>query len=275
MKLPSRPARRVLLLASLLGLGFCLPALLAPWLAPYDPLALDLTGSLAPPELAHPLGRDEQGADILSRLLHGARISLAVGLITVSITASVGISVGLLAGYAGGGVEQVAMRLVDVLLAFPGLLLAIALVAVLGPGLGNVIIALSALGWTGFARLVRGQVLAVKALDYVQAAHGLGAGHLRLMAVHILPNVMAPALVQASFAIAAAILSEASLSFLGLGVPAGTPSWGAMLAEGRYVLSEAPYVSIFPGLAIMGVVLGFNLLGDALADWLDPKRRAA
>lgn len=273
MKLPSRPARRVLLLASLLGLGFCLPALLAPWLAPYDPLALDLTGSLAPPELAHPLGRDEQGADILSRLLHGARISLAVGLITVSITASVGISVGLLAGYAGGGVEQVAMRLVDVLLAFPGLLLAIALVAVLGPGLGNVIIALSALGWTGFARLVRGQVLAVKALDYVQAAHGLGAGHLRLMAVHILPNVMAPALVQASFAIAAAILSEASLSFLGLGVPAGTPSWGAMLAEGRYVLSEAPYVSIFPGLAIMGVVLGFNLLGDALADWLDPKRR--
>ncbi|MCH9046020.1 MAG: ABC transporter permease [SAR324 cluster bacterium] len=275
MKLPSRPARRVLLLASLLGLGFCLPALLAPWLAPYDPLALDLTGSLAPPELAHPLGRDEQGADILSRLLHGARISLAVGLITVSITASVGISVGLLAGYAGGGVEQVAMRLVDVLLAFPGLLLAIALVAVLGPGLGNVIIALSALGWTGFARLVRGQVLAVKALDYVQAAHGLGAGHLRLMAVHILPNVMAPALVQASFAIAAAILSEASLSFLGLGVPAGTPSWGAMLAEGRYVLSEAPYVSIFPGLAIMGVVLGFNLLGDALADWLDPKRRLA
>ncbi len=273
MKLPSRPARRVLLLASLLGLGFCLPALLAPWLAPYDPLALDLTGSLAPPELAHPLGRDEQGADILSRLLHGARISLAVGLITVSITASVGISVGLLAGYAGGGVEQVAMRLVDVLLAFPGLLLAIALVAVLGPGLGNVIIALSALGWTGFARLVRGQVLAVKALDYVQAAHGLGAGHLRLMAVHILPNVMAPALVQASFAIAAAILSEASLSFLGLGVPAGTPSWGAMLAEGRYVLSEAPYVSIFPGLAIMGVVLGFNLLGDALADWLDPRRR--
>lgn len=275
MKLPSRPARRVLLLASLLGLGFCLPALLAPWLAPYDPLALDLTGSLAPPELAHPLGRDEQGADILSRLLHGARISLAVGLITVSITASVGISVGLLAGYAGGGVEQVAMRLVDVLLAFPGLLLAIALVAVLGPGLGNVIIALSALGWTGFARLVRGQVLTVKALDYVQAAHGLGAGHLRLMAVHILPNVMAPALVQASFAIAAAILSEASLSFLGLGVPAGTPSWGAMLAEGRYVLSEAPYVSIFPGLAIMGVVLGFNLLGDALADWLDPKRRVA
>ena len=275
MKPPSRPARRVLLLASLLGLGFCLPALLAPWLAPYDPLALDLTGSLAPPELAHPLGRDEQGADILSRLLHGARISLAVGLITVSITASVGISVGLLAGYAGGGVEQVAMRLVDVLLAFPGLLLAIALVAVLGPGLGNVIIALSALGWTGFARLVRGQVLAVKGLDYVQAAHGLGAGHVRLMAVHILPNVMAPALVQASFAIAAAILSEASLSFLGLGVPAGTPSWGAMLAEGRYVLSEAPHVSIFPGLAIMGVVLGFNLLGDALADWLDPKRRTA
>jgi peptide/nickel transport system permease protein len=165
------------------------------------------------------------------------------------------------------------MRVVDVLLAFPGLLLAIALVAVLGPGLGNVVIALCVLGWTGFARLVRGQVLAIKTLDYVQAARSLGAGHLRLMVVHILPNLLAPVLVQASFAIAGAILAEASLSFLGLGVPPGTPSWGAMLAEGKQVLWEAPHVSIYPGLAIMGVVLGFNLLGDALADWLDPRRR--
>ena len=167
------------------------------------------------------------------------------------------------------------MRLVDVLLAFPGLLLAIALVAMLGAGKTNVVIALSALGWTGFARLVRGQVLAVKNLDYVQAAEGLGANHLRIMGRHILPNIMAPVLVQSSFAIAGAILSEASLSFLGLGVAVGEPSWGAMLSEGRYVLFEAPFVSIFPGTAIMLVVLGFNLLGDAVADWLDPKRRVS
>lgn len=273
MKPPRRSARRAVGLAALLGGGFLLPALLAPWLAPFDPLALDLAGELAPPDAAHLLGRDEQGADILSRLLFGARISLLVGLSTVIVSGVVGVAVGLVAGTLGGWVEQLAMRLVDVLLAFPGLLLAIALVAVMGPGLANVVIALSVLGWTGFARLVRGQVLAVKGLDFVQAAQGLGAGPVRLMARHILPNVMAPVLVQASFAIAGAILSEASLSFLGLGVPAGTPSWGAMLAEGKHVLFEAPHVSIFPGLAIMGVVLGFNLLGDALADWLDPKRR--
>ncbi len=271
----SRPARRVLALGALLGVGFCLPALLAPWLAPHDPLALDLLDALAPPGTAHLLGSDAQGGDILSRLLYGARISLLVGVATVSVSATLGIAVGLLAGYAGGWSEQAAMRAVDVLLAFPGLLLAIALVAVLGPGLGNVVIALSALGWTGFARLVRGQVLTVRARDYVLAAESLGAGHLRLMLRHILPNVLAPAVVQASFGIAGAILSEASLSFLGLGVPAGTPSWGAMLAEGRTVLVEAPLVSVYPGLAIMAVVLGFNLLGDALTDWLDPRRREA
>ena len=272
---PGRSARRALGLAFLLGAGFVLPALIAPWLAPHDPFALDLSGALAPPEAAHPLGRDEQGADILSRLLFGARISLIVGVATVILSAGVGIAIGLLAGYHGGWVEEAAMRGVDVLLAFPGLLLAIALVAMLEPGVGNVVIALSALGWTGFARLVRGQVLTVKALEYVQAARALGAGPGRLMLRHILPNVMAPVLVQASFAVAGAVLAEASLSFLGLGVPPGTPSWGAMLAEGRYVLMDAPHVSIFPGLAIMGVVLGFNLLGDALADWLDPKRKEA
>jgi len=269
----SRPARRVLLLGALLGLGFCLPALLAPWLAPHDPLALDLLASLQPPDAAHLLGTDEQGADIFSRLLYGARISLLVGVATVSVSATLGIAVGLLAGYAGGWVEQAAMRAVDVLLAFPGLLLAIALVAVLGPGLSNVVIALAVLGWTGFARLVRGQVLTVKARDYVLAAHSLGAGHVQLMLRHILPNVLAPVLVQASFSIAGAILAEASLSFLGLGAPAGTPSWGAMLSEGRHVLVEAPLVSVYPGAAIMAVVLGFNLLGDALTDWLDPRRR--
>lgn len=269
----SGAGRRTVGLGAALLLLFVLPGLAAPWLAPFDPLGLDLMGSLAPPSTAHWLGLDEQGADILSRLLHGARISLAVGLITVAISATFGTLAGLVAGYAGGWVEHAIMGLVDVLLAFPGLLLAIALVAVLGPGIENVILALSALGWVGFARLVRGQVLTVKGLDYVLAAQSLGAHHLRLMTVHILPNIMAPILVQASFAIAGAILAEASLSFLGLGAPPGTPSWGAMLAEGKYVLMDAPHVSIFPGLAIMAVVLGFNLLGDALADWLDPKRR--
>ena len=266
-------AKRAWLVGLLLAIAFLLPALFAPWLAPHDPAALDLAGSLAPPSFDFPLGRDEQGADILSRLLHGARISLIVGGSAVFFSATIGIAVGLVAGYLGGWVEQLLMRLVDVLLAFPGLLLAIALVAVLGPGLANVVIALSALGWTGFARLVRGQVLAVKAQDYIQAAHALGVGNVRMMLRHILPNIMAPVLVQASFAIAGAVLSEASLSFLGLGAPPGTPSWGAMLAEGKYVLIEAPHVSIFPGLAIMGVVLGFNLLGDILNDYLDPKRR--
>ncbi len=266
-------ARRMWMLGGLLGAGFLLPALLASLLAPHDPYALDLAGSLARPDWEFPLGRDEQGADILSRLLYGARISLLVGLVTVAVSASAGITVGLLAGYLGGWVEQALMRLVDVLLAFPGLLLAIALVAVLGPGLTNVIIALSALGWTGFARLVRAQVLAVKARDYVVAAQALGVGDARMMWVHILPNIMGPVLVQASFAVAGAILSEAGLSFLGLGAPPGTPSWGAMLAEGKYVLVEAPHVSIFPGLAIMAVVLGFNLLGDVLNDLLDPRRR--
>lgn len=265
--------KRVFRFSLLLGLGFLVPAILAPWLAPFDPNGVDLVGSLAPPGDGHWLGRDEQGADILSRLLYGARISLLVGVATVSVSALVGITVGLVAGYAGGWVEQGLMRLVDVLLAFPGLLLAIALVAVLGPGLSNVVLALSVLGWTGYARLVRASVLTVKELDYIQASWAMGAGDIRVMARHILPNILAPVVVQASFGIAGAILSEASLSFLGLGVPEGVPSWGAMLAEGKNALLEAPHVSLFPGLAIMAVVMGFNLLGDALNDWLDPKRR--
>ncbi|MBI4081415.1 MAG: ABC transporter permease [Candidatus Lambdaproteobacteria bacterium] len=268
-----RAETRAIVLAALLGAGFLLPALLAPWLAPYDPLAVELAAALEPPGAAHWLGSDEQGADILSRLLYGARVSLLVGVATVALSATLGVAVGLAAGYLGGWWDQALMRLVDVLLAFPGLLLAIALVAVLGPGLANVVIALSALGWTGFARLVRGQVLWIKELDYVLAAQATGAGDLRVMAGHVLPNVLSPVIVQASFAVAGAILAEASLSFLGLGVPVGVPSWGAMLAEGKHVLLEAPHVSMAPGLAIMAVVLGFNLFGDALNDVLDPRRR--
>ena len=265
--------RRASILLALVGFGFVLPALLAAWLAPDDPYAMDLSRALAVPGPGGLLGRDELGADILSRLLFGARISLLVGLTSVAVSALIGIVMGLAAGYAGGGLDLFLMRVVDVFLAFPGLLLAIALVAVLGPGLSNVVIALAALGWTGFARLTRGQVLALRHHEQVLAAEALGAGAWRVMLRHILPNIMAPVLVQASFAVAAAILAEASLSFLGLGAPPGTPSWGAMLAEGKHVLIEAPHVSVAPGLAIAAVVLGFNLLGDALGDWLDPKRR--
>lgn len=266
--------RRIAVIAGLLVLGFLVPALLAPWLAPHDPFGQDLAHALSPPGGGHWLGQDEQGADILSRLIYGARISLQVGLATVVVSAVVGVAIGLLAGYLGGWTEQVLMRVVDVLLAFPGLLLAIALAAVLGPGLGNVVLALSALGWTGFARLARAQVLALKSADYVLAAQALGAPHRRIMVRHVLPNMTAPLLVQASFAVAGAILAEASLSFLGLGVRPGTPSWGAMLSDAKHVLFEAPHVSVFPGVAIMLVVMGFNLLGDALGDVLDPRRRA-
>lgn len=266
-------ARKVWILCALLGAGILLPAIFAELIAPHDPYLGELSAALASPGGGYLLGRDEQGMDILSRLIFGARISLIVGLATVAVSALVGVTLGMIAGYLGGWVEQLLMRLVDVLLAFPGLLLAIALVAVLGPGLSNVVIALAALGWTGFARLSRAQVLAVKQMDYVQAAIAMGAGNSRMMLRHVLPNMLTPILVQASFAIAGAILSEASLSFLGLGVPPGTPSWGAMLSEGRYVLFEAPHVTLFPGLAIMLTVMGFNLLGDALSDALDPKRR--
>ena len=269
----THPLRRIVVLAALLAGGLCLPALLAPWLAPYPPEAMDLAGALDPPGSAHWLGQDDNGSDVLSRLLYGARVSLLVGLGTVAVSASVGTAIGLGAGYAGGWIEQALMRLVDVLLAFPGLLLAIALAAVLGPGLGNVIVALSALGWTGYARVVRAQVLAVRQLDYVQAAEALGMTPWRVMGLHILPNVLPILWVQASFGLAGAILAEASLSFLGLGVPTGTPSWGAMLADGKNVLLQAPHVSIFPGLCLLLAVLGFNLLGDALGDWLDPRSR--
>ncbi len=264
---------RVHVLLMLLGVGLVLPALLASWIAPHDPQAINLFDSLAVPSKEHWMGLDEQGADILSRLLFGARISLWVGLVSVLISCSVGVTLGIVAALRRGWVEQSIMRLVDVLLAFPGLLLAIALAAVLGPGIGNVVFALSVLGWTGFARLARAQTLVLRQSEYVEAACIVGVSTARLIRMHIIPNMMAPILVQASFAVAASILAEASLSFLGLGAPVGTPSWGAMLSEGKHVLSEAPHVSIFPGLAIMFTVLGFNMLGDVLSDWLDPKRR--
>jgi peptide/nickel transport system permease protein len=252
-------------------LVFTAGAILAPWLSPYDPYEIRLSEQLAAPSRAHPLGQDLNGSDILSRLLHGARISLAVGLSVVGLTAIVGIFLGLVSGYYGGWIDTLLMRVVDILLAFPGLLLAIALVAVLGPSMRNVVIALAILGWVSFARLVRGQVLSVREREFVLAARTSGQGDLRIMLVHILPNVLSPVIVQATFGIAGVIISESSLSFLGLGAPPGTPSWGAMLSQGKQVLLDAPHVSIFPGLAIMLVVLAFNFLGDGLRDRLDPR----
>lgn len=260
-------------LAGLVILGiFVFGALAAPWLTPYDPYAINLSQQLAPPSMHHPLGQDANGADILSRLLYGGRISFGVAVCVVLFSGTIGVALGLISGFYGGFADMVLMRLVDILLAFPGLLLAIALVAVLGPNIANVVLALTLFGWVSFARLVRAQVLSVKQRDFISAARTSGQSDFRIMFVHILPNVLSPVIVQATFNVAGVIVAEASLSFLGLGAAPGAPSWGAMLSEGKQVLIEAPHVSIFPGLAIMLVVLSINLVGDALRDYLDPRR---
>ena len=247
-------------------------AVFAPLLAPCPFDALDLAGALSGPSLKHLLGQDELGRDILSRLLYGARVSISIGLLAVAVSATVGSLIGALAGYFGGALDSLVMRIVDVLMAFPGILLAIALTAVMGPSYFNVVFALCALGWVGYARLVRGQVLSEREREYVVAAQALGLSRTRIALKHVLPNVLAPVFVQATFGLGAAILAEASLSFLGLGVQ-GYPSWGAMLDAGTGYLLEAPHLSTFPGLAILVAVMGFNFLGDGLRDRLDPTRR--
>jgi len=246
-------------------------AMLAPILAPYSPVEQDLYNGLAGPGPAHWLGQDRLGRDILSRIIHGARVSLLVGFVTVSVSVVVDSKVGAAAGYFGGKVDEIIMRVTDVFLSFPGILLAIAVMAVLGPSLSNVIVALSLMGWTGFARLVRGQVLSLREREFVIAAEALGAFPVLIIELHLLPNVVAPLVVEATFGVAAAIVGEAGLSFLGLGAPPPTPSWGAMLSEGRQFLLVAPHLTTFPGLAIMLVVMGINFLGDGLRDMLDPK----
>jgi peptide/nickel transport system permease protein len=257
------------------GLAIVLVAVLAaavgPALTPYDPAAQALSERLEPPSRAHPLGLDELGRDILARLVAGARISLAVGLAVVSVSSLIGMALGSIAGYFGGLVDDAISRLVDVLMAFPGILLAIALVAVLGPSLTNVILALCVIGWVGYARLVRGQALRARELEYVQAARALGAGPARVVLFHVLPTAIPAVIVQATLGMAGAILAEASLSFLGLGVQPPTPSWGTMLDAGRSHLFDAPHLTVFPGLAIALLVLGFNFLGDGLRDRIDPK----
>jgi peptide/nickel transport system permease protein len=250
-------------------------ALLAPWLAPADPGALVLAERLAPPSAEHPLGRDELGRDVLSRLLHGARVSLLVGVSVVALAGSLGALVGLLAGWAGGRVDGLLMRITDVFLAFPGILLAIALVAVLGPALEHVVLALVVVGWVGYARLARGQALKLRRQEFVLAARAAGVATPRLLVAHLLPNVLPVLVVQATLGVAGAILAEAGLSFLGLGLQPPAASWGAMINAGRSHLLDAPHVALFPGLAILWTVVGLNLLGDGLLHRLSPHREAA
>jgi len=257
---------------ALIVIGAVLAALLGPAVAPFDAASQELALRLAGPSLQHWFGLDELGRDILSRVLAGARISLLVGLVVVSISASIGVTVGAIAGYFGGHVDEFLSRVIDILMAFPGLLLAIAMVAVLGPSLVNVVLALSLIGWVGYARLVRGQVLRTRELEFVQAARALGASTPRVLARHVIPTTIPAVTVQATLGMGGAILAEASLSFLGLGVQPPTPSWGTMLNYGRIHLLDAPHLTIFPGLAIAVLVLGFNFLGDGLRDALDPKQ---
>lgn len=241
-----------------------------PWFAG-DPTVQQLELRLQGPSLAHPLGLDELGRDVLARLLTGGRISLLVGVTVVSVSAIVGTAIGAMSGYLGGWVDEVTGRVMDVLLAFPGILLAIAMVAVLGPNLTNAVLALSSIGWVGYARLVRGQVMKVREFEYVQAARALGATTPRILVRHVIPATLSPVTVQATLGMAGAIVAEASLSFLGLGAQPPTPSWGTMLDAGRSHLFDAPHLTVFPGAAIALIVVGFNLAGDALRDYLDPR----
>jgi ABC-type dipeptide/oligopeptide/nickel transport system permease subunit len=248
-------------------------ALAAPLIATHDPLQIDLIRSLEGPSPAHWFGTDIQGRDVFARLVFGARVSLTVGIASQLIALALGVALGLVAGYYGKWIDEVVMRFADVTLAFPTLLLLIALVAALQPSLTIVFLVIGVVGWAGMARLVRGQVLVVREMEYVQAERALGAADFRVIARHVLPGVLAPVVIASTLGIAGAIMAESSLSFLGLGVQPPTPSWGSMIADGRdlYQLRTAPWTSLAPGLAIGAAVLGFNLLGDALRDAFDPR----
>lgn len=249
-------------------------ALFAPWIAPQDPAHIDLPTRLSRPSSAHWCGTDELGRDILSRLIYGSRISMLVGSCVVAVSLAVGLIVGSLAGYYGGRFDRfVNIVVMNAFLSFPGILLAIAFVAFRGPGIFNLVLALSLGGWVGYARLVRAQVLAAREREFVEAARALGASDLRVIVRHILPNIIQPVIVQAAIGMAGAILAEATMSFLGLGVPPPTASWGAMLNDGRAHLFDSPHLVIFPALAVMLAVLSFNFIGDGLRDFLDPRSR--
>ncbi len=248
---------------------FLLVALFAPLLAPMDPLQQDLKGSLSPPSRTHILGQDKLGRDILSRIFFGARVSITAGIMAVSFSLVVGTALGAISAYAGGIIDSIIMRVADVFLAFPGILLAIGFTAVLGPGLRNVIIALAIIGWVGYARIVRGQILKLREMEFVLAAKAAGVPPENIILKHLLPNAISPIIIEATFGVARAIVAEAGLSFLGLGVQPPTPSWGAMINEGRFYLFVAPHITTFPGIAIMLLVMAINFLGDGLRDVLD------
>ncbi|MFY9912443.1 MAG: ABC transporter permease [Candidatus Sulfotelmatobacter sp.] len=253
---------------------FVIFAIFAPWIAPQDPASIHLAIRLQGPSQAHWLGTDELGRDILSRIIYGARISMLVGSCVVAASLGLGLIIGAIAGYYGGAIDRfVNVVLMNAFLSFPGILLAIAFVAFRGPGIFNLVLALSLGGWVGYARLVRGQVLAARKREFVEAARALGASDLRIVVHHILPNIIQPVIVQAAIGMAGAILAEATMSFLGLGVPPPTASWGTMLNDGRAHLFDAPHLVLFPALAVMLAVLSFNFIGDALRDYLDPRSR--
>jgi len=258
-----------------LTLLLAIVALAAPLLAPYDPVVQNLPARLLAPTAAHWMGTDELGRDILSRIIFGTRVSMLVSVCVVFGAGIIGLAIGAVAGYFGGWFDRfVNIILINAFLSFPGILLAIAFAAFLGPGLDKVILALVVTGWAGYARLARAQILQAKEMEYVLAARSLGASHARILVRHLLPNILQPILVQATIAMAGAILAESTLSFLGVGVLAPMPSWGAMLNDARGHLFDAPHLVLFPALAVMTAVLAFNLLGDALRDWLDPRMRS-
>ncbi len=250
-----------------------LAAVFAPFLAPHDPTAVDATARLAGSSADHPLGTDELGRDMLSRLLFGARWSLGIAALATAVVTVVGIAIGLVAGFYGGLLDSLIMRVVDVLLAFPSLLLYLAIVGTLGPGIRNVFLALIAISWAGYARIVRGLVVSARQRDYVMAAVALGASGPRVMVRHILPNVISPVVVLASLQVGGVILALAALGFFGLGAQPPTPEWGTMINQSRLFLQSSPTLMAYPGLAISLAVLGFNLLGDGLRDALDPRTR--
>ncbi|HLA11974.1 MAG TPA: ABC transporter permease [Pyrinomonadaceae bacterium] len=268
---------RLTLIGIVIVLILVLVAIFAPWIATHDVGATNLSIRYLPPSSEHLFGTDSTGRDLFSRVIFGARISLEVGIVVVAVSTVIGTLLGALAGYYGGWLDRLISGYVfNVFLAFPGLLLAIAMVAFLGTGLNKLILALCIIGWVGYARLIRGQVLKVREYDFVQAARALGAGDFRILLFHILPNSVQPLIVQASLGMAGAVLAEASLSFLGLGVPPPSPSWGVMIEEARDLstLQSAPHALIFPGMAIALTVLGFNFIGDGLREYLDPRQRA-
>lgn len=257
----------------LMVVAFIIIAVFAPWLAPHSPFTQNATEAMNSPSLNHLLGQDRYGRDILSRIIHGARISLMIGFFGVVISVVVGSGIGTLTGYIGGKFDTFVMRLIDILMAFPGFLLALAIISVLGPGLVNVIIAIGVFSVPAFTRVSRSTVSSVKNNEYIEAAHAMGASHFSIIFKHIIPNSMAPVMVLATMRIATALLTAAGLSFLGLGAQPPAPEWGAMLSEGRDFLQSAPHISMIPGLAIMFVVLGFNMFGDGLRDVMDPNMK--